>query len=316
MPPYVVNPDAPLVNTINRAAGQSYAQGGVYAPAITPQQHQTLQQAQVAPGPDYTKIIADQQAQIDALNRQPVAANVDFAGIHARARQSAEGDINPLYAKMFQDFLTGQQTALQRSQQDATRSNTAIDEALKLQQEQNQLAGERTQQDATTGLSNVANAQDNYQTNEGLSFGDARKALQLGVSQSGLTGSGLGQQAQQQQVTRRNIANDQQQQQFQASRNQIDTLKGRSLADIATSSERAGKTAALSKENTAITLQRFIEDQAVQKQQQAETNRQQQLAAVQGTEGTYAKAYFQDYLKSIQDPGVRQATAVAYGGLV
>lgn len=268
-----------------------------------------------AAGPDYAAQLRQLQQEIAAFQQTPRAANVDYNAISAKARSQAEAAVNPLYTQKLNDFLARQQVEQARKQQDVALSNQQIDEALKNTQEANAVTGERTAADVATNLGQLGNQEQNFQTTEGTNFEGARTALQSGLADSGLTGSGLGAQKENAAITARNQASGQQVQSFNLQKKAQNDLKTRTFEDLARSGAIAEKTAGTGKSQNAIDLNRFIEDQAYNEKATRASLEAQRLSDVIAQQGQYGKIGFQEYLNSLTNPGVREATAKAYGGL-
>lgn len=267
---------------------------------------------QNAPATDYAALYA---AAAGGAAAAPRPVNLDFAGIQARARQQAEGSVNPLYTQKLNDFLANQATQKARADADKATNDKLIQEGLQNLVSQNELTGQRTATDVANNLNALGSQEQFYQQQEGQAFDQARTGLQQGIAQSGLTGSGLGAQREQQAISQRNAQSGQQVQSFNIQKQAQQTLKTRTFQDLAKSTELGTKQAGTQKEQNQLNLNRFIEDQATQLDQERKNQEIQKQADIQAAQGRYAKEQFVNALQGIGNQGTRLATQQAYAGL-
>lgn len=301
------------LNTINAATGFNYSLpgssgGGASAPPAS---------GGTPPDPfaAANQRIADLQAENARLAAAPRPANVDYLGISSKARQQAEANVNPLYQSKLDTFLAQYQQQQGRLQQDKATTDKLIAQGLADTQTANKLTGERTAQDVATNLGVIGDQAQNFQTTEGTGFDQARTALQQGLAESGLTGSGLGNQQENAAITSRNRSSAQTVKSFNTQEEAQKLLQTRTFEDIGKSNEVATRGAGQASEKANIDLNRALEDAANNldaERKQVEADRQ--LAIIQQSP-TYAKNLFQQFLSTISNPGVRAATAQSYGGL-
>lgn len=259
--------------------------------------------------------LSNQAGAVGGAIAAPAPINLDFAGIQARARAQAEGSVNPLYAQKLNDFLANQATQASRAQADKATNDKLIQEGLQNLTDQNALTGTRTAQDVAANLNNIGNQENYYQQQEGQGFDQARTAQQQQIAQSGLTGSGLGNQQLNQAVTQRNQQSGQQVQGFNIQKQAQQTLQTRTFQDLAKSTELGTKSAGTQSSQNQLNLNRFIEDQANSLQTEKQNEYVQQQADIQAAQNRYAKEQFVNALQGIGNTGTRLATQQAYSGL-
>lgn len=292
-----------------------YSQGGAPANVLGYKQSTPPPSASPAIGhQDYLAEIKKITDELAAMRRQTLPPSIDFNAINSQARQQAEAAVNPLYQKRLNDFLAAQATKKQRQQEDFSKANTTIDEALANALQANDITGQRTTQDVGQNLDTLANQEQNFQQQEGQGFEGARAALESNVAQSGLTGSGLGTQQINQQTQQRNQQSAQVTQGINLQKQAQQTLKTRTFEDLARSGAQASKQAAKGKEQNQIDLNRFIEDLGTNEQATRQSLEAERLGSVIGQESAFGKIGFQNYLQAL-NPAQRAAAASAYGGL-
>lgn len=278
-------------------------------------------------GDDWKKYIADaynkmasQNAQLQKLMAQqyrpPVAANFNISQNWAKARSQAEAAVNPLYVKKLNDFLERQKVELARKNEDIARSNSQLEEILKNAMESSDISRTRTSEDVTKELSNIADTQQNFQQDTGQQYDQARSALQGNLAQSGLTTSGLGQQQLEQANTQQNIEEGRQVKSFNMQKETQQLFRTRTFEDLARSDVLQKRKESAGKELNKIDLDRYIQDQVYNEAQTRQQLEAQRMQDVLQQSGSYAKQGLADFLATIKDAGVRQATAQTYGGLI
>lgn len=252
------------------------------------------------------------RALMGQINSQPRAATPDFAGINARARQTAEANVNPFYVKQLNDFLAQQQVKQTRKQEDYTRNITDLEDALKTSLETSQINRERTGEDVATNLGEITAQEDFSQGQEGTQFDQARLAL---LRQGEDAGAGQAQQEVGSAVTQRNVQAKEQARQVNVQKEAQNTFKTRTFADLGRSDKLAGEQTTKQKEVQKIDLDRYVQDIASETEQKRTGLEIERLTRLSEETRNQRSLGFQDFLKTISNPGTLAATAQAYGGM-
>ena len=179
----------------------------------------------------------------------------------------AEQAVSPIYKQKFTDFINRQKVELGRQKSDAASGKSALDQALARLMEDTGTERVRTAEDTATNIGNI-NAAEAFNTRqEGLSFDQANRALNENLGASNMAQSGLGQQQVQesQQIRREN--SDENARQVQAQRDQQNTLMNRTFQDLTTKETRGKQDTTTKKKAIDLNLERFIEDQAYDRDQ-------------------------------------------------
>lgn len=317
----------PLLQQINQATGytpdRGYRSGQVYAQSTpTPFRPTPLARSGGSQADPYLESLNRAREESDRLRRmleaelnKPRAANYDLPAAYARARQQSEGAVNPLYVKKLNDFLSRQKVERERKEADTGRLNKQIEESLANTLEATGIERGRTAEDVASNIGQINTQAQQYQQEEGNQFDKARAALLGNIATSGLTTSGLGQQQATEQVAGRNIESGKQAESFNVQKRAQELFKTRTFEDLMRSEKLAGKEAGTKKEAVKIDLDRFIEDLSYGETQKRQELEGQRLMDVLQQERSFAKQNFLNFLSTLQNPGVRQATAGAYGGL-
>lgn len=289
-------------------------QGGAYSPTPIPLtmatapaptiQNPTLQSAEA--------LLASIRA---SQPRQVYAPKLDLNAINSQARKQAEEAVNPLYTKRLNDLLARQALRKTRGQEDFTQSAQALEEALKLTEEQNLTKRARTSEDVATATGEINTVADRAQTAGGTAFEDQRLANARALAASGGAGAGAGQQVIQKAVENRNVTEQQQEEDFQGQRVAQAVMKARTFEDLAKSDIQAGKSTEKGKKQAQFTLDRLIQDidyETEATRQDLESSRYRDVA--QQSQG-YGQQLVNAFIASIRDPAQRQAAAQTYGGV-
>lgn len=211
---------------------------------------------------------------------EPVFINYDIGASWAKAKQMAEQAVSPVYQQKMTDFINRQAQELGRQNEDTTSGKSALDTALSRLMGDTQVQRERTTQDTATNIGDI-NASQAYNTRgESLNFDAANKALTEGVGASGMATSGIGQQQiQDAQASRRDVSNET----IRQSNNKVDaqnTLMNRTFEDLTTQETRGTEDTTQKKSKLDLDLERFIEDQAYNKDQETKIEEAQKQADI------------------------------------
>ena len=257
------------------------------------------------------KLLASIRAQNATL--MTAAPTPNFEAINANAAARASADVNPIYTKRLNEFLT-QQSKQQATQQAIKEQNIAEAQLLlKNTQEANKVTGKRTTEDTATKQAQAAEQTDWRQTDQGGQYDMDRIALAVNQARSGTAGSGVaaGQQASSQEKF--NTAESRQATQDAQTKAATELAKARTFEDLATSGRLAGEKETATKKAAEFNLSTFIQQQGIDlqnKQQQLESQRQEQVASVKRE---FVKSGFQDFFNKISNPAQKAAFAKAYG---
>lgn len=198
----------------------------------------------------------------------PRFVNYDITASWDKARQMATQAVSPVYQQKLTDFVNRQKTELQRQQDDTVTRKAALDLALGRLREDTQVQRDRTAANTTTNINDITAARDYAARSEGLNFDAANRALTEDVAASGLAESGLGQQQiQETQMARREDSNEQVRQ-YENKVEAQNILMNRTFEDLMTKETRGEEDTATQKSKLDLDLERFMEDQSYDLDQQ------------------------------------------------
>jgi hypothetical protein len=265
--------------------------------------------------------VAASEAELRRIQAQQAAApkiySYNVADASAKARAAATNAVNPYYTQQLNKFLEAEQLKQQRAREDAATGNQQVDQALSDALAASGTSRERTAQDTTTKLADVANASDYYQNTEGNTFDKARSALLGNLAQGGLTTSGLGQQQANEQVANRNVESGQQTRAFNVQTDAINTLKKRTFEDLQTGDTQNTRNAGQKKQGIQVDLDRAIQDAENEYKGNAAKNEYDRLQALTQEEGRQYALGVNQFIQALVGKGARaqdiQATRAAIG---
>ena len=216
------------------------------------------------------KTIANLQKQLDALMKaQPRNVSYDLAGSWNKAREMATQAVNPIYQQKMTDFVNRQTQELGRKKTDTASGKSALDTALEQLYQDTGLNRSRTLEDTNTGIADLRATQAAQDRQESLNFDAANRALTEGLGAGNMAESGLGQQqVQEAQQQRREMSNEA----IRQLDNKVEaanTLMNRTFEDLTTKETRGAEATGEQKQKLDLDLERFIEDQTYQKDQQS-----------------------------------------------
>ncbi len=214
-----------------------------------------------------------QLALINAMKTPtPRFVNYDITGSWNKAREMATQAVSPIYQQKMNDFINRQQQELGRKQTDTNTGKYALDQALARLMEDTGVQRNRTAEDTAF---NIQDINDNlaYTTRaESLNYDAANRALTEGLGAGNMAESGLGQQQLQEgQLARREQSNEV----IRQSDNKVEaqnTLMNRTFEDLTTKETRSGEDTTSGKQKLDLDLERFIEDQAYDRDQTQKQN--------------------------------------------
>lgn len=265
---------------------------------------------------EYQRLLGEINRLSSQLNQRVYAPRLDFAAINAQARQQAEANVNPLYTKYLNQYL--QQQAAKRAQREQEYKFTIqdIEDTLRQTQEANVLGRQRTTEDVAQNLADINLSADQYQTDTGQEFEQARLGQAQQLAASGLATSGLGRQQQRQLGEQATTAEQRQEQTFETARQAQQLFKSRTLEDLLKSDELANLTAGKGKERAKFDLDAYIENARLEEEQKRTSLDVERQGAVLAATGDIQSQLVRNFINSIGDPAQRQAAIEAYGGLL
>lgn len=262
-------------------------------------------------GSQYSSQIASLEAQIAAMNRPVYAPAPDIAGINARARQTAEGVVNPYYTLKLNRFLEQQKVARETKQQQYQTNVTNLQDALGRSLEDSQQNRVRTAEDTATNVAGINQEADQLQTDQGQQFTQDRLALARDAS----TG-GLGAQKLESQQTAQNTTESRQAQKVQEQKTQQELFKSRTLDDLLKGDTRAKTDTEKGKKAAKFDLDNFIKAQTMDLADQKDNLEQGRLAQLAEETQRQAKLSYLDFFNRISNPAQKAAFASTYGSLL
>lgn len=211
------------------------------------------------------------QSLLSAINANrtptPRFVNYDITGSWNKAREMATQAVSPIYQQKMTDFVNRQTQELGRKREDVSSGKSALDLALGRLMQDTQLTRTRTEEDTTKNIGDINAAQAFNARQEGLSFDEANRSLNENLGATGMATSGLGQQrVAETQGARREMSNEQ----VRQTENKVEatrTLMTRTFQDLETKETRSTEDTATGKAKLDLDLERFIQDQAYEKDQ-------------------------------------------------
>lgn len=218
---------------------------------------------------DYQSQLDSMRALINSMRTpQPRFISYDITASWNKAREMATQAVSPIYQQKMTDFINRQKVELTRQKDDTTTGKQALDLALNRLLADTQTQRGRTQEDTETTVGDIRDTQAFNARQEGLNFDAANRALTEGVGAAGIAESGLGQQqVQEAQQMRRDMSNEE----VRQIDNKVDaawTLMNRTFQDLTTKEARGQEDTTSGKKKLDLDLERFIQDQAYDKDQQ------------------------------------------------
>lgn len=259
-------------------------------PAWVPSTGRTYAAPKPAPAPqnwsdDYNRGMANIQAQLNAalaeINRPGKVLGFDPAGALARARQQAEASVSPYYqsllAKMAEDYNIRRETARGENQ----REIQGLEMGHKNTLEDVGIGRQRTTEDVTQNLENIANQEEQFQQDTGEQFDAQRDQASAQMAESGLATSGIGAQQIGRMQQQRNTQEGRKEQQFQLQERMQQQFKNRTFEDLALKENRSKEQTEFGKEKATFNLTQALkgwDNEQAQKNMQLEKTRMQDIA--------------------------------------
>lgn len=240
-----------------------------------------------------------------AANRTPVPrmVNFDVGGSWDKAREMATKAVSPVYQQKMTDFINRQQVELGRKQSDITQGKSSLDQVYERFIEDANTNRGRAQEDRDFNVDDIEESQAFAARTEGLSFDAASRALSENLGASGTADSGLGRQQVTETEQQRNMMSNEQ---IRQSENKIEaqnTLMNRTFEDLTTATTRKGEDTTSQKSKLDLDMERFIEDQAYEKDQTEKQNRLDMEADVAQQTIGYQGQLVDQWIQSLSGKG-------------
>lgn len=241
------------------------------------------------------------------------APALDFAGINARSRASAEQSVNPFYTKELERFLAEQ--AAHKQQAEALRNTTVsnLEEDLKNKIEGNAITQQRTGEDVATNLQNIATEQDQFQTDTGQQFAADRLQQSRDTAAAGLTG-GLGAQQAEAAQSSRNTKEERVVAKSEQDKQQQQLFKARTFEDLARSNTLGTQATERGKKAADVDLADFITNQGFETEKTKLSLEQQRQEKVAANERAFRSSEVMKAVEAIANPAQRAAAYEQYAG--
>lgn len=242
------------------------------------------------------------QAQLAAQPRLPT---YNTAAAWANAQKAATAAVDPVYTDKLNQYLQAAQLGKTVQTRKQGEQEADIASTLTNQTADNATTRIRTGEDQTTRLGDVGTNEVNYQADSGTAFDQARTALLGDIANSGLVTSGIGQGKVASTTAQRNQTDNEQTQQFDASRRDINTTATRSFEDLATSDTRNTSAAATGTARSKQELQDYIDNANIEEQGFRMNNEADRQAAISQATGAEYKTAVQQFIASLVGSGAR-----------
>ncbi len=249
----------------------------------------------------------DYSAMYNALmaNRTPIPRfiNYDIGGSWNKARELATNAVSPIYQQKMTDFVNRQQVELGRKQKDVVSQKQSLDQVLSRFLEDTGTSRTRAQEDTTANVSDIEEAQAFSERMGGLSFDSASRALAEGLGAAGTADSGLGRQQVTESIQNRNLMSNEQVRQMENKVEAQNTLMTRTFADLEKGETRKTEDTTSAKAKVDLDLERFIGDQAYEKDQKTKEIAIQKEADIAQQSLSYQGQLVDQWIQSLSGKG-------------
>lgn len=261
-------------------------------------------QAAAPAGPDWQKMYNDSLAAIQAAQTPiPRFINYDVAGSWAKAKDLATNAVSPIYQQKMADFINRQQVELGRQQADSADQKQGLDQTLSRFLDDSSTSRDRAQEDTATSVKDIQDTQAYNDRTDGLSFDTANRTLSEGLGAAGTAGSGLGNQQVNDAITQRNQMSNEE---VRQSTNKIaaqNTLMSRTFDDLQTGDTRKTEDTTAGKAKVDLDLERFIEDQSFDKDQETKSEDASKAADIAQQSISYQGQLVDQWIQSLSGQG-------------
>lgn len=241
------------------------------------------------------------------------APKIDLAAINAQARKAAEGNVNPYYTKALNDFLAEQASA-KAQQQAQTKTNIQNAQDLLTQTTKaNAVTGTRTTEDTAQKESDINQAADWRQTDQGGQYDIDRVAQAINEAKSGLTGSGIAAGERGASQEKFNTTESRQATSDTENKAAAELTKARTFQDLATSNENATTGEAKAEKQANFDLTNFITGQDFALKTEKSSLEKSRLGDIATNTSAEAKLLLNQFIANIANPAQRLAAYQTYG---
>ncbi len=257
-----------------------------------------------AAGTDWQKMYNDALASLRAAQTpQPRFINYDIGGSWAKARELATNAVSPIYQQKMTDFVNRQQVELGRKQEDVVSQKQSLDQVLSRFLEDTGTSRTRAQEDTTANVSDIEEAQAFSERMGGLSFDSASRALAEGLGAAGTADSGLGRGQVTESIQNRNLMSNEQVRQMENKVEAQNTLMTRTFADLEKGETRKTEDTTSAKAKVDLDLERFIGDQAFEKDQKTKQLALEKEADIARQSLSYQDQIVDQWIQSLSGKG-------------
>lgn len=260
-----------------------------------------------------SKEISNLLSSISGGSQAVYAPKLDWNAINAQARRGAQGAVNPWYKKQLQRTLSNFKNLRATRQKEYKMNVEDIQAELNKTLEESDINRTRTTEDVNTNIADVNTSEDQFQTDTGAEFDEARMAIAGDVAEAGLVGSGLGSQKQTQAVNQRNTQEGRQQAEFQQKRDQQQLFKTRTFEDLLRGDELAKGSAGRSKKREKFDLDSYIKQSKYDEGTEKIKLEGERLSRLISEEDRRAALLTRAWIENLRDPAQRDAAYKAYG---
>ena len=237
------------------------------------------------------------------INQVPRIARYDSMAGYNKAREMAAAAKNPIYNQKMTDFINRQNQLLTRQKTDVTNQKGALDQSLARLLEDSGVMRARATEDRDSNVEDIQATRAAEARAEGLDFDAAYRAMTEGLGAANMAESGLGQQQIGDAIAARNTMSNEQVRQTENKIDAQNTLLGRTFQDLEVSDPRNTEDTTAKKTQLDLDLERFIDDQAYDRDQFKKTNElDRQLAISQATSG-YQRQLVDQWINSLAGAG-------------
>lgn len=272
------------------------------------QSQQTLSQG--------NELLSNLQKQIQGLlqaNKPPVAPTLNLNAIYSAANQAAASSVNPLYTQQLNEYLQNEAAAKAEQQQQNQLAIQGAQTGLAKTLAGNQLTAQEAASQNALQQANINTQSQNYQLQSGSAQNQKLAVLQQNLGSGNLAGSGLGAQQLWEAENAKNVADAQQQGQFQYNRDVANQSATNTFNEMNLSSGFAQKQETAQEAASNFSLNSYLRQAAFTEQQyrnSLEAWKQQALAAA--SQNSVAQQVQQQLQQYRNNPGVYQAAVQAY----
>lgn len=246
---------------------------------------------------------------------QPKLPAFDINANLNTAKTRAEQSLRPMYDQAWGNYMNLYNTQVANKNQSATYQREGVEQARTYTREDNATSRTRAAEDHAGAIQQLDTQEGQFQTDEGREFDIARRALQEQTAASGLTTSGLGQQAIGDQLSQRNVASERQTAEFDQQRDLKTLLKERTFEDLFRGDLRADEKATYENKGIQLDLDTYLSEAAAQMQKDRFAHEEKYVADVAGEAKMLAEQQIRDWLTGLAQSG-RDARDIQYASQV